>query len=432
MIDEFSMLGKTFLYWMSNHVSIAKRGAASDTALRDEFFGGINVVLIGDLHQFPPVVCNAVQYLFHPANLIIDDAPCKGGRRIYESFDTVVILKEQIRVVDQVWLDFLHRLRRGVVDASDIAMLKSLVVHRNGEGALDFSKSPWDECVLVTPRHAVRKAWNHAALRKMCKNQGKRLLVINAEDRISYHGEMRELTWAEKYAVALRLKTRGQNLKRDLPRSIELAKGMKVLVTGNLQTDLDVTNGARGELVDVVLDPREPPLGDSEIVTLQYLPAYILVKMKKTRASRLEDHVIPLEAVDVTMQITMKSQAGEHKTVKRTVHRRQFAITAAYVFTDYRAQGQTIPYVLVDIASPPTGKLSLFNLYVALSRSSGRQTIRLLRDFDEKGFLQSHNPDLLLEDERLEDLDQRNHAAWKALGGEERMRRDISCSIDDL
>ncbi|KAJ7865406.1 hypothetical protein B0H13DRAFT_1637101 [Mycena leptocephala] len=55
-------------------------------------------------------------------------------------------------------------------------------------------------------------------------------------------------------------------------------------------------------------------------------------------------------------------------------------MTGAYAFTDYRSQGQTIPYVLVDIAKPPTGTLSFFNLYVALSRSSRRETIRLLRD----------------------------------------------------
>ena len=40
-------------------------------------------------------------------------------------------------------------------------------------------------------------------------------------------------------------------------------------------------------------------------------------------------------------------------------------------------------YVLVDTAKPPAGTLSLFNLYVALSRSSGRGTICLLRDFDD-------------------------------------------------
>jgi hypothetical protein len=65
-------------------------------------------------------------------------------------------------------------------------------------------------------------------------------------------------------------------------------------------------------------------------------------------------------------------------------------MTAAYAFMDYRSQGQTIPYVLVDIAQPPTGSLSLFTLYIALSRSSGQDTIRLLQDFDEQTFQKSH------------------------------------------
>ncbi|KIM60689.1 hypothetical protein SCLCIDRAFT_1216599, partial [Scleroderma citrinum Foug A] len=45
----------------------------------------------------------------------------------------------------------------------------------------------------------------------------------------------------------------------------------------------------------------------------------------------------------------------------------QFPVTPAYAFTDYRSQGQTILHVIVNIASLPTGGLSLFNLYVALS-----------------------------------------------------------------
>jgi len=79
--------------------------------------------------------------------------------------------------------------------------------------------------------------------------------------------------------------------------------------------------------------------------------------------------------------------------------------TAAYAFTDYRSQGQTILYVIVDIASPPSRGLSLFNLYVALSRSSGRETIRLLRDFDDELFTKKHDSALIREDERLEALD---------------------------
>lgn len=254
------------------------------------------------------------------------------------------------------------------------------------------------------------------------------MFVVESEDRIWTKGKWRMLTNAERYAVAMRLKNAERTRKHDLPPNIEIAKGMKVLVTGNIQTDLDLTNGARGTIIDIVLDPREPPLDDEEVVHLHYLPVYILVKMDKTRASQLEGlepNIVPLQPLDLTMHIRLQSQQAGGKNVQRTVHRRQLAITGAYALTDYRAQGQTIPFVLVDIASPPTGKLTLFNLYVALSRSHGRNNIRLLRDFDDKVFLQSHNPDLLLEDERLGALDRRCLEAWRLSGGEARMQKEV-------
>ncbi|KAF8419986.1 hypothetical protein L210DRAFT_3425411, partial [Boletus edulis BED1] len=47
-------------------------------------------------------------------------------------------------------------------------------------------------------------------------------------------------------------------------------------------------------------------------------------------------------------------------------------LTAAYAFTDYRSQGQTIENVIVDIGHPPTGELTPFNAYVALSQKDER------------------------------------------------------------
>ena len=61
----------------------------------------------------------------------------------------------------------------------------------------------------------------------------------------------------------------------------------------------------------------------------------------------------------------------------------QTALTGAYAFTDYKAQGQTLEYVVVDIAKPLRGSLTLFSAYVALSRSRGRNMIRLLRPSDK-------------------------------------------------
>ena len=158
----------------------------------------------------------------------------------------------------------------------------------------------------------------------------------------------------------------------DLPDVVQITIGMTVMVTSNIETDLDVTNGARGEIVDIILHPDEPPLGDDPIVTLQHLPSYILVKLKWICTEQLEglnEGVIPVEVATHSFQI--KVRTSNSKYITRSVRCRQFPMTAAYGFTDYHSQGQTLPYVIIDIVSPPTGGLDLFNLYVALSRSSG-------------------------------------------------------------
>lgn len=91
-----------------------------------------------------------------------------------------------------------------------------------------------------------------------------------------------------------------------------------------------------------------------------------------------------------------------HDGRKHTITRRQLAITPGYAFTDYKSQGQTIEYVFVDLAKPPSGsQLTPFNAYVALSRSRGRT---ILRDFDDKLFTVHPSEDLRLEDERLLEL----------------------------
>ncbi|OAX35102.1 hypothetical protein K503DRAFT_773848, partial [Rhizopogon vinicolor AM-OR11-026] len=59
-------------------------------------------------------------------------------------------------------------------------------------------------------------------------------------------------------------------------------------------------------------------------------------------------------------------------------------------------------HTIIDIGIPPTGGLTPFNVYVALSRSRGQDNIRLLRDFDEKRLLMMHPCEYLrIEDERL-------------------------------
>jgi hypothetical protein len=269
-----------------------------------------------------------------PIDTARDSLESKLGRTIYEEFSTVVILKEQMRVTDAVWLDFLRHLRVGGVQKHHLVMLRTLIVgkERDVESA-NFEIPPWHDASLVTPCHAVRAQWNSAAVRKMCKDTGRRLFICSAED--TYQG--RPLNLPEKYMLASHLGKRKNGRRemkmKDLPNFIELAIGMKVLVTSNIETDLDLANGARGEIVDVVLDPDEPPFGDTgePIVDLQKMPAYTLVKLARTRATRLEgldEHVIPIEPAQTTYRV--KFELANHKFVQRTIRCRQFPMTGGF------------------------------------------------------------------------------------------------------
>jgi ATP-dependent exoDNAse (exonuclease V) alpha subunit len=190
---------------------------------------------------------------------------------------------------------------------------------------------------------------------------------------------------------------------------------MKVMVTQNVKTDLDITNGARGTIVNIILDKDKPPLLEMNIVELVHLPAYILVQLDQTHITQLEGLppcVIPVGPPSKSFTITVMVDG---KPQNHTVKRHQFPMTAAYAFTNYQLQGQTISHILVNIASPPTGGLSLFNLYIALSQSSGCSTIHLLRDFDDDTFKARHDPELLAEDDRLDYLDKITKKWWEQI-----------------
>ncbi|KLO18352.1 hypothetical protein SCHPADRAFT_899754 [Schizopora paradoxa] len=133
------------------------------------------------------------------------------------------------------------------------------------------------------------------------------------------------------------------------------------------------------------------------------MPACVLVKLDRTKVGKLpglEEGVVPITPIEKPFTCMV----GEES---RGFTRYQLPMTGADAFTDYRSQGQTIVYVILDLATPPSGgPLTLFNLYVALSRSRGASTVRLLRDFSPALLMSSIDPYLAEEDKRLDELNE--------------------------
>ena len=107
--------------------------------------------------------------------------------------------------------------------------------------------------------------------------------------------------------------------------SNQIAIGRKVMVTQNVVTDLDITNGARGTIVAIWLRPDEPSICDLQpTIELKYLPPCVLVKLDHTRTSQLtglEERVIPVEPAAQSYRISC--QGSEGNAVARTVRRRR-------------------------------------------------------------------------------------------------------------
>jgi len=322
-------------------------------------------------------------------------------------FETVINLCQQMRMTDQTWIGILQRAREGDCSELDIKEIRKLILTNPNCNVPDFDKPPWNDAVLVTPRNSVRAAWNRAALRKHCAKTGNILYIVDAEDTV---GDNRLLLNMEQKVIVAGMKPEnskaGTTSTNSLRHRVELAIGMKAMVTLNLATEADLANGSRGIINDIVLDPRER-IGQADvdgegIVWLKYPPAMILFKpfhYEFDPFPGLAPGLIPIFPSEVKFNI----HYGNNPKTK--IHRRQYPLCAAYTFTDHKAQGQTIEYVIVDIGPTKKFPVDPFTAYVALSRSRGRDTIRLLRDFDDAIFTKHPSEDLHLEDERLKLLD---------------------------
>ena len=199
------MIAKTFLTTLSCSISIGEQGSSSEKP--SYLFGGVNVILCGDLHQFPPVTKESQDSLYWPTNLADNSMECQIGCTIYKEVQTVVILKEQMCVMDPIWQDLLVHLHHRQVQEQHIQILHSLVLHRSQtKEPVNFKSNPWANVPLITLQHAVYKTWNESTVRKACRDSGNQLFIFTTEDTIGGW----ELNMPERYTVAMQSETQGR------------------------------------------------------------------------------------------------------------------------------------------------------------------------------------------------------------------------------
>jgi len=145
---------------------VAKSRALEEKGRPHEPYGSMHVIKAGDFHQFPPVGNpTGALYVDRPGQ---DSKRAMLGREIFLQFDKVIILDKQNRIKDPIWSEILGRARIGECSTKDLEEIERLVLTNPECDVPDFTQAPWDQAILVTPRHSVRNLRNEHAIAKHC------------------------------------------------------------------------------------------------------------------------------------------------------------------------------------------------------------------------------------------------------------------------
>ena len=96
----------------------------------------------------------------------------------------------------------------------------------------------------------------------------------------------------------------------------------------------------------------------------------------------------------------------------RSVTLRQFPVILAYAITDYKCQGQTYQFVIVDLKKPSRGGSPSASIYVQLSRCRSLSNLSIMRPFDPAELRAPLSEALLAElawEERMDEITRQNY-----------------------
>ncbi|MDD5217947.1 MAG: DEAD/DEAH box helicase [Candidatus Omnitrophica bacterium] len=148
IVDEASMMRADLLDAMDQSLRLNKGNMLMP-------FGGVQMVLIGDMHQLPPVVSRELTDHYprmYDSRYFFSSRAFRAVDFKYFSFTKIY------RQKGRAFTALLNKIRMNQIDARDLAELNSRV---------DKSCDDYEDCIILTPTNAQAKAINEARLSKL-------------------------------------------------------------------------------------------------------------------------------------------------------------------------------------------------------------------------------------------------------------------------
>ncbi|KAJ6543476.1 hypothetical protein B0H10DRAFT_1634105, partial [Mycena sp. CBHHK59/15] len=144
------------------------------------------------------------------------------------------------------------------------------------------------------------------------------------------HDELQDVVW-----------TLSVSQTKDFLGQLPLFPGMRVMVLENVVFSVGIVNGAEGVVRDVKYNVDRRGRRVASVV-------FVHIPGCGIRVDGLDDDVVPL--FPQSMRIECKVHGADGKMSIQAFTRNQIPIIPAYSYTDFKSQGRTLDYVIVDLA----------------------------------------------------------------------------------
>ncbi|KAJ7085023.1 hypothetical protein C8R43DRAFT_909246, partial [Mycena crocata] len=381
--------------------------AAKARNIHDAEFGGLSLIVAGDFAQLPPVTGHALYN--GDIALKIDQMSIEGqsailGRILWHQFNTVVLLRNNMRQTTQTELDAklrtaLENMRYGACTSDDIDFLRTRIASdRPGHPHLDTKK--YRNVSVITGLNIHKDLINDEGTRRFAQDTGQKLVEFYSIDKLSARKVDRR-KW--RRCEQAHFKKLGPKLQRALwsatpsataehiPGCLKLCIGMPVMIKVNEATELCITKGQEAVVVG-----WDSSIGPSDQKVLDTLFVRLVDPAKDIQIPDLPLNVVPLGRVSNHITCLLRDDS------LLSVTREQVMILPNFAMTDYGSQGRSRNPNVVHLNNCKNHH----NYYVALSRGYEAIDTVIIQGFEPKKITSGINGHLRQEFRELELLDE--------------------------
>ena len=300
-IDEISMVPYEMLCMINSRLRQLKNS--------EELFGGINVLVFGDLMQLPPV--RGKQVFQQPEHL-------QPATHLWQLFTLIELTENMRQQGDTTFIDILNALRVGELTTNQMAMLMDRVsADEDGEFSIE-------RALRIYPTNQQVDDHNKRVLEHF-RSKGVEMFKVQAQDSLI------DASRPLKYSIDTVIQ-KDINKTGGLPKELEIFRGAKVMLRSNIDHGKGLVNGAIGFITKIEWAGgyHQGPIYDKDIPN---------VYVDFGKDGKVDEHRIK----PISIQFPAKGSHG-------TAQRRMLPLVLSWASTVHKLQGSTVDYAVVYLS----------------------------------------------------------------------------------